>query len=135
MCREPVEAPGPPRLTRVPDLPYLREPQRQGTGGGAYLLLLGWAWMNGGRVPNDHTKLAYITRCSVRRWRKIAPTVRAFFTLADGFLTQSRLTEELQKAVTRSNRAKVAANEGWSKRKSLKDNEAGHATASPQAYG
>ena len=94
--------------------------------------MLGWAWMNGGRVPNDHTKLAYITRCSVRRWRKIAPTVRAFFTLADGFLTQSRLTEELQKAVTRSNRAKVAANEGWSKRKSLKDNEAGHATASPQ---
>ena len=43
--------------------------------------------------------------------------------------------EELQKAVTRSNRAKVAANEGWNKRKSLKDNEAGHATASPQAYG
>jgi uncharacterized protein YdaU (DUF1376 family) len=52
---------------------------------GAYLLLLGWAWMNGGRVPNDDTKLAYITRCSVRCWRKIAPTVRAFFTIGDGF--------------------------------------------------
>ena len=30
--REPIEAPGPPRLARVLDLPYLREPQHQRAG-------------------------------------------------------------------------------------------------------
>ncbi len=96
---------------------------------GAYLLLLMTMWRNAGSLPNDEKKLARIARVSMKRWHIIAGDVMAFFDISDGHITQKRLSEELQKAVSKSEKRKTSGSLGG-KAKSLKNNEQGLANAS-----
>ena len=96
---------------------------------GAYLLLLMTMWRNAGSLPNDEKKLARIAHVSLKRWHIIAGDVMAFFDISDGRITQKRLSEELQKAVSKSEKRKTSGSLGG-KAKSLKNNEQGLANAS-----
>lgn len=96
---------------------------------GAYLLLLMTMWRNAGSLPNDEKKLARIAHVSLKRWHIIAGDVMAFFDITDDRITQKRLSEELQKAVSKSEKRKTSGSLGG-KAKSLKNNEQGLANAS-----
>jgi uncharacterized protein YdaU (DUF1376 family) len=66
---------------------------------GGYMLLLMTAWKREGRLPNDDGQLATIARLAPARWRAHRGVLLEFFRLDDeGFLTQKRLTIELQRA-------------------------------------
>jgi uncharacterized protein YdaU (DUF1376 family) len=89
---------------------------------GAYLHLLMVMWNNGGSLPADHRKLAWLCRMSPVRWKRVIwPALNPFFTKVDldggGVLQNKRLSEELQK--TRKIRAQkqAAANAKWLKHK------------------
>ncbi|UTW56151.1 DUF1376 domain-containing protein [Kordiimonas sp. SCSIO 12610] len=61
---------------------------------GAYLLLLMTAWRTRGcYLPDDNKMLARITRTSAAKWRKLRPTMQAFFTVEDGRWVQKRLVK------------------------------------------
>ena len=57
---------------------------------GAYVLLLMHSWRTG-PLPDDDRTLATIARTDWSAWRRMAPTIRAFFTSVDGRLVQARL--------------------------------------------
>lgn len=65
---------------------------------GAYLLLLLTCWKRDGRLPADDAQLATIARLPPAKWRTNGPILLAFFDHEDGFLTQKRLTAELERA-------------------------------------
>jgi len=95
---------------------------------GAYLLLLMTMWRNGGFLPADPSKLARIARVSARRWHLLAPEVMAFFDVIDGNITQKRLVEEYQKAVSISEKRSHSGKLGGDA-KALKNNDAALANA------
>jgi len=96
---------------------------------GAYLLLLMTMWHNAGSLPNDEKKLARIARVTLKRWHIIADSVMEFFEIEDDTITQKRLVEEYQKAVSKSEKRKTSGSLGG-KAKSLKNNKSGLANAS-----
>lgn len=109
---------------------YLADTQHLTTEqNGAYLLLLMTMWRAGGSLPNDEKKLARIARVSLKRWHMIANEVMEFFDVDGDVITQKRLVEELQKAVSKSEKRKTSGSLGG-KAKSLKNNEHGLANAS-----
>lgn len=57
---------------------------------GAYLLLLMHSWRTG-PLPDNDLALARIARTEPGAWRKMAPTIRAFFDASPEGLTQARL--------------------------------------------
>src|SRR3546814_15039842 len=62
---------------------------------GAYLLLLMAAWgTEDCSLPNDERRLAALSKTTVQRWRKIAPTVLEFWTIERGRIWQKRLMKE-----------------------------------------
>lgn len=82
---------------------------------GAYLLLILHYW-RAGPLPDDD-RLATIARLPAPRWRKIAPTIRAFFKVESGFLRHKRIeaekkaTEEIRQV--QSAAGKAAAEARW----------------------
>src|SRR3546814_1068275 len=69
---------------------------------GAYLLLLMAAWgTEDCSLPNDERRLAALSKTTVQRWRKIAPTVLEFWTIERGRIWQKRLmrSEENQSEI------------------------------------
>jgi uncharacterized protein YdaU (DUF1376 family) len=90
---------------------------------GAYLLLLMAMWRAGGKLPNEEHKLARIVGLSPARWRRISGDVMAFFDIAEGEVTQARLTKEIEKAKEKSAKRADAGSKGGAA-KSLKDKEA-----------
>ncbi len=90
---------------------------------GAYLLLLMNMWRQGGRLPNEPKKLARIARVDTRRWHRIWDAIGSFFESDGDSLTQKRLKQELQKAL--SKRQKLSANgKAGGEAKALKYNNA-----------
>lgn len=62
---------------------------------GAYFLLLMAAWGSDDcTLPHDERRLAALTKMTVARWRKIAPSVLEFWTIDRGRITQKRLLKE-----------------------------------------
>lgn len=62
---------------------------------GAYLLLLMAAWRSiECRLPDDDTYLARVCRCTPRVWSRIRPIMAPFWTIADGWWSQKRLSKE-----------------------------------------
>src|SRR3546814_14621870 len=62
---------------------------------GAYLLLLMAVWgTEDCSLPNDERRLAALSKTTVQRWRKIAPTVLEFWTIERGRIWQKRLMKE-----------------------------------------
>lgn len=62
---------------------------------GAYLLLLMIGWRSGGSLPDDDKVLAKYAGLTGGQWKRIAPTIRAFFIVEDGRLVQQRQRDEL----------------------------------------
>ncbi|MGO1160425.1 YdaU family protein [Brucella sp. C7-11G] len=95
---------------------------------GAYLLLLMTMWRQGGSLPNDPSKLARIARVTPRRWHLIAVEVMEFFDANGDQITQKRLVQEYQKAVSISEKRSVSGKRG-AQAKSLKNNDEAPAIA------
>lgn len=95
---------------------------------GAYLLLLMTMWKAGGKLPSDPKKLARICRVSARRWHIVWPEISHFFDDDGSIVTNERLQNEYQKAVSiREKRAAAGAAGGAAK--ALKTNNQGLANA------
>lgn len=84
---------------------------------GAYLLLLMAMWRNNGKLPDDDKLLARYSRLTAGQWARIAPTIRAFFRIEDGQITQGRLTDELDAVRQHSKRQSDNVKARWRKTK------------------
>ena len=87
----------------------------------SYLLILAFMWDHDGTVEDDDHQLARIAKLPLAQWRKEAPFVRKFLTSEDGFLANSRLGDELKKALHVAEINRVRARLGGIA-KSLKNN-------------
>jgi uncharacterized protein YdaU (DUF1376 family) len=63
---------------------------------GAYGRLIRWYWRNG-PLPDDDLALSRIIRMPLARWRKVRPTIAAFFRIADGVWRHKRQDEERER--------------------------------------
>jgi uncharacterized protein YdaU (DUF1376 family) len=88
---------------------------------GAYLLLLMAMWRNDGNLPDDDKLLARYARLTGGQWARISPTVRAFFTVENGSIYQSRLTDELNAVRQHSKRQSDNVKARWLKTKETTD--------------
>jgi uncharacterized protein YdaU (DUF1376 family) len=79
---------------------------------GAYVRLICKYWTKGSCLPDDDKQLARITGMSVTKWRKIRPTVQAFFY--DGW-RHKRIDAELAKAAATIEKRQKAATVRWEK--------------------
>jgi uncharacterized protein YdaU (DUF1376 family) len=79
---------------------------------GAYLLLLGELWVQGGKLPADDDTLARAALCTPAEWAEIRPTIMPFFRVVRGKLTQKRLAEELAKYDDTIRKRKLAGQKG-----------------------
>lgn len=62
-----------------------------------YAILLGRAWINGGRLPDDDRMLARILKVTPYKWAALKGPIMALWTKTEGGWTQPRLEAELQK--------------------------------------
>lgn len=97
---------------------------------GAYMLLLMAMWNAGGKLPADETKLARVTRMSLKKWKAISDDLMPFFETDGDSIRHNRLTKELQKSESKSQSRSAAGAEGG-RAKALKDKEARAANAMP----
>lgn len=88
---------------------------------GAYLLILMAMWRAGGSLANDDVRLARIAKLTLDKWRRIAPTIREFFTIDGEAVTQKRLKLELEIALSKTEKLKAAGRSGG-RAKALKNN-------------
>jgi uncharacterized protein YdaU (DUF1376 family) len=96
---------------------------------GAYLLLLIAMWRSEGtRLPGDDKMLARYARLTAGQWARIKPVIMPFFKSEDGFITQSRLTDEANAVRQHSKKQSDKA-----KARHLKDKETASAAAVPES--
>ena len=78
---------------------------------GAYLLLLMETWRRKDTaLPDDDALWARLAGVDLRTWKRIKPTIRAFFTQRDdGYFEQRRLVDEKQFVMARRDRLSAAA--------------------------
>jgi uncharacterized protein YdaU (DUF1376 family) len=107
---------------------------------GSYLMLLFVAWQSPGcRLADNDASLARCARVDARTWRRIKPTIMAFWSKDDeGFWVQKRLTATHEK-VTALAAQKRANGRLGGRPKSLETKEAGKAIGSgelklPESY-
>lgn len=79
---------------------------------GAYFLLLMYGWRMEGKIPADEAAQASICRLSPPAWKKIRPILKPFFVERNNQWTQKRQMEELGKAESRRESAKVNGERG-----------------------
>lgn len=84
---------------------------------GAYLLLIMNYWQRGEPLPADDKKLRGITRMSAAEWAESRETLLEFFVVRDGALHHKRIDEELERARTKSSKARASAEQSHSARK------------------
>lgn len=95
---------------------------------GAYLLLLMSMWRSTDcALPDDDRLLARYARLTPAQWRRIKPVIMPFFRVAEGRVTQGRLTDE--RNVVRQH-SKLQSNKA--KRRWLKTNDSSDAAAMPR---
>lgn len=75
------------------DTPHLTKAAQHG----AYLLLLGALWNNGGKLPADDATLASKALVTKAEWALLKPLILPFFKVVRGKLTQKRVAAELAK--------------------------------------
>lgn len=79
---------------------------------GVYGRLLRAMWTAGGQLPRDERRLAQIARIDIRRWRVLAPTIMAFFSVAGQFIEQKRIKAELRRVADLSTTRSEAGKKG-----------------------
>lgn len=81
---------------------------------GAYLQLLMIAWRTEGCcLPDDDSRLARMLGVTAARWRKLKPTVMAFWTLDGGQWKQARLSKERQFVEEKRAKNRASADARW----------------------
>jgi uncharacterized protein YdaU (DUF1376 family) len=92
---------------------------------GAYTLLLDTLYAAGGALPDNDQALARLWRCNARKARRLKTRLLESGKIQpnDGFLTNRRVTFELNKAKTKSMLMQSLAQKRWG------NNGAGHANA------
>ena len=88
--------------------PHLRHAREHG----AYLLLLGALWNNGGKLPADDDVLAGYALLSPKEWEAVKPKLMPLFKVVRGKLTQPRVSEDLAKYESTSGKRKEAGKLG-----------------------
>lgn len=88
--------------------PHLRHAREHG----AYLLLIGALWNNGGRLPADDETLASYAMLTPKEWAAVKPKVMPLFRVVRGKLTNPRVTEDLAKYKSTSGKRKQAGKAG-----------------------
>jgi uncharacterized protein YdaU (DUF1376 family) len=82
---------------------------------GAYLLLIFEYWSKGS-LPDDDAQLARIAGLSLARWRKMRPSIEAYFyDRSAGRWHHKRIDSELAKVNAKSIKRQEAANKRWQK--------------------
>jgi uncharacterized protein YdaU (DUF1376 family) len=76
---------------------------------GAYLLLIMNYWQRGEPLPVDDKKLRGIARMTAAEWAESRDTLLEFFVERDGALHHKRIDEELERARTKSSKARASA--------------------------
>lgn len=79
---------------------------------GAYLLLMLACWKSGGSLPDDDVALATAARLAPADWRRCAPALRQFFDARDGRLFHKRISHELERAQSLSDKRTEAGKKG-----------------------
>lgn len=99
---------------------------------GAYMLLLMTMWHSDGWLPDDSKKLKRICRIE-RNWPAVWRGLSGYFEVAEGRITNARLTKELNDARTKST---INSNNGarGGRAKALKNNKAAVANAKVSLY-
>ena len=82
---------------------------------GAYCRILFVMWSQGARLPHDPKQLARIAGVDGPRWRKIAGVVTRPLTIADGQVSQKRLTATWLDVQERRRKQARRAQQRWSK--------------------
>jgi uncharacterized protein YdaU (DUF1376 family) len=81
---------------------------------GAYLQLIMIAWrIEGCCLPDDDARLARMLGTTAAKWRKLKPTVMAFWTLENGAWKQARLTKERNYVESRRQAQRDKAASKW----------------------
>jgi uncharacterized protein YdaU (DUF1376 family) len=81
---------------------------------GAYLQLLMIAWrIEGCSLPDDDARLARMIGVTAAKWKKLKPTVMAFWTLKNGAWSQARLTKERRFVEEKRAKNKASAEARW----------------------
>lgn len=83
---------------------------------GAYLLLIGHCWMQGGSLPNDERRLRAISKLDPQQWKTSWPVLCEFFVEQDGVLRQKRVDAELERATRNVEQKKLAGRASADKR-------------------
>ena len=63
---------------------------------GAYFLLLLAAWQAPGPLSDDDRLLARMTRLPLNQWRRMRPTILAFFECGEDGITHARVAKDKQ---------------------------------------
>lgn len=101
---------------------------------GAYMLLLGNAWNQGGSLPDNDHHLSSIARLSLEAWLAMKPVVMEFWTLKSGRWLQKRLSKELAYVAGRREALRAAGKKGGTARHGKQtEKEESQAKARPQA--
>lgn len=86
---------------------------------GAYLMLIAHYWNSGRPLPDDDVLLAKIARVTPPAWKKLRPTIAAFFEIELGMWGHKRIEREMIEAGDRKEeavkKAKAAAAARWNK--------------------
>jgi uncharacterized protein YdaU (DUF1376 family) len=85
---------------------------------GAYLMLIKHYWCSGGPLPDDDAVLWRVATCdSPAQWKKMRPTIAAFFHIEGGEWRHKRIEDELRKAADFSRRQAEKGKKGGRPRK------------------
>lgn len=92
---------------------------------GSYLLILMAMWKAGGQLEYDEEDLATIGKMSAEEWSIEGRKLMRFFVEKDGYITQKRLSAELESARRISGERRAAGKSGadarWSQHDSKRD--------------
>lgn len=86
---------------------------------GAYFLIMMSMWRAGGKLKNDERLLARIAGLTLDKWRRYGQAVLDLLVVEDGFVTQKRLLQELEKSRSKVEKKRAAGKAGGTA-KSLK---------------
>lgn len=82
---------------------------------GAYMLLLGHYWLNGGKLPDSDAGRARVCRMTPAQWKKSRDTLMRFFPDGKNKRADAEREHANDVSETYSKRAREAANKRWAK--------------------